>query len=71
MKEGELGALIRASRWLFYRFAYRRLLRLLHRFHWHHMVVLNPDGDVLLWCRWCGITSRPTVTAHTLPLVKR
>jgi hypothetical protein len=34
---------------------YRTLMRLAHRFNWHHMKPCYPDGDTMLWCRWCGI----------------
>jgi hypothetical protein len=33
---------------------YRTLMRLAHRFHWHHMKPYHPDGDTIIWCHWCG-----------------
>ena len=38
-----------------YAFFYRALMRLAHRYNWHHMVICYPDGDTLVWCQWCGI----------------
>ncbi len=40
--------------WLYYRFIYRHLMRLAHRFNWHHMAVSYPENDKTLWCHWCG-----------------
>ena len=40
--------------WLYYRFVYRHLMRLAHRFNWHHMAVSYPENDKMLWCHWCG-----------------
>jgi hypothetical protein len=34
---------------------YRGVMRLAHRYNWHHAVVLRIDGgDVQTWCQWCG-----------------
>jgi hypothetical protein len=33
---------------------YRLVMKLSHKFNWHHMKVCHPDGDTLLWCHWCG-----------------
>ena len=34
---------------------YRPLMKLAHKFGWHHMREVYPDGDTMLWCDWCGI----------------
>lgn len=34
---------------------YRWLMKLSHRFHWHHTTTYYPDGDTLLVCNWCGL----------------
>ena len=44
-------------RWLYYRFVYRRLMVLAHRFNWHHTRTCYPDGDTLVRCDWCGLSS--------------
>lgn len=40
---------------LYYRFLYRHLMRLAHRFNWHHTRTIYPDGDTMLICDWCGM----------------
>jgi len=37
-----------------YAFAYRSAMRALHRFGRHWFKRCYPDGDVMLWCHWCG-----------------
>ena len=39
---------------LYYRFIYRHLMHLAHRFNWHYMAVSYPENDKMLWCHWCG-----------------
>ncbi len=41
--------------WFYYRFIYRRLMKLAHRYGWHHTRRCYPDGDTLLICDWCGL----------------
>lgn len=41
--------------WSFYGLAYRTIMRIAHKFNWHHMKPSYPDGDTMLWCHWCGI----------------
>lgn len=43
-------------KWLYYRFIYRRLMMLTHRFNWHHTRTCYPDGDTLKVCDWCGLS---------------
>lgn len=45
---------------LYYRFIYRRLMKLAHRFDWHHMRTMGPfeDGSWIVRCDWCGVTHR-------------
>lgn len=33
---------------------YRPVMKLAHRFHWHYAPPIYPDGDTMLWCKWCG-----------------
>lgn len=33
---------------------YRLMMRVAHRYHWHYAPPIYPDGDTLLWCKWCG-----------------
>ena len=42
-------------RWIYYRFIYRRLMRVCHKFGWHKMREVYPDGDTMLICDWCGL----------------
>jgi len=41
-------------RWFFYRFFYRQIMRIAHRFNWHYAPPIYPEGDTQLWCQWCG-----------------
>lgn len=34
--------------------AYRVIMRVAHRFNWHYAPPIYPEGDVQLWCKWCG-----------------
>lgn len=34
---------------------YRWLMKLAHRFNWHHTRTCYPDGDTLMVCDWCGL----------------
>jgi hypothetical protein len=42
-------------RFTFYGFFYSRLMKLSHRFNWHHTRTCYPDGDTLVVCDWCGL----------------
>jgi hypothetical protein len=37
-----------------YWIAYRVIMRLAHRYHWHYAPPIYPEGDTQLWCKWCG-----------------
>jgi len=39
---------------IYYGFLYRPLMRLMHRYNLHYAPPIYPDGDTLLWCKWCG-----------------
>lgn len=39
----------------YYGFIYRHLMKLSHRFNWHHTTTYYPEGDTLVVCNWCGI----------------
>jgi hypothetical protein len=36
-------------------YLYPHLMRLSHRFNWHHTRTCYPDGDTLIVCDWCGL----------------
>jgi hypothetical protein len=36
-------------------FLYRVIMRIAHRYHWHYAPPIYPDGDTMLWCKWCGM----------------
>lgn len=40
-----------------YAFLYSRAMKIAHRYNWHHVTVCHPDGDTVLWCKWCGLRS--------------
>ena len=33
---------------------YRLLMKIAHKYNWHYAPPCYPDGDTMLWCRWCG-----------------
>ena len=35
-------------------FLYRTLMRIAHRYNWHYAPPTYPEGDMQLWCKWCG-----------------
>lgn len=37
---------------------YGFIMRVAHRFGWHKMKTVYPDGDEMVWCQWCGLRSR-------------
>ena len=44
---------------MIYGYLYQILMKLSHRFNWHHMKP-NPyleHGKIHLWCHWCGARS--------------
>lgn len=34
---------------------YRTVMKIAHKFHWHYAPPCYPDGDTMLWCKWCGM----------------
>ncbi len=43
-------------KWFYYRFIYRRFMKIAHHHNWHHMKpCFIEKGETLLWCHWCGI----------------
>lgn len=34
---------------------YQAVMRIAHRFNWHYAPPIYPDGDTMLWCKWCGM----------------
>lgn len=43
---------------------YRAVMRFAHWFNWHYMPPTYPDGDTMLWCKWCGV--RDVVKRHNV-----
>lgn len=33
---------------------YRTVMEISHRYNWHYAPPIYPDGDTMLWCKWCG-----------------
>ena len=33
---------------------YRLIMRIAHHYNWHYAPPTYPDGDTMLWCKWCG-----------------
>jgi hypothetical protein len=57
---------------MIYGYFYRLLMRLSHRFNWHHMKP-NPHlehGKIHLWCHWCGIRSVKTNIEEVISIRK-
>jgi hypothetical protein len=42
---------------MLYGWFYRSLMKLAHRYDWHHAKVFGPfeDGRYQRWCQWCGL----------------
>jgi hypothetical protein len=47
-------------------FFYRSFMTIMHRFHWHYAPPIYPEGDTLLWCRWCGFRQVVKMGRNTL-----
>lgn len=33
---------------------YRLIMRIAHKYNWHYAPPIYPEGDTMLWCKWCG-----------------
>jgi len=33
---------------------YRLIMKVAHKYHWHYAPPIYPEGDMQLWCKWCG-----------------
>jgi hypothetical protein len=33
---------------------YRIIMKISHKYHWHYAPPIYPEGDTVLWCKWCG-----------------
>jgi hypothetical protein len=54
-----------SSAWIYlYSRTYWAISRLLHRFNLHYMPPVYPEGDTVLWCRWCGARYRVPQTGR-------
>lgn len=29
-------------------------MKIAHRYNWHYAPPIYPEGDTMLWCKWCG-----------------
>lgn len=56
----------------YYRFIYRHLMRLAHRYNWHYAPIIGPmdDGKRFRWCHWCGMRSEVVEIRYTLGKAK-
>ncbi len=43
---------------LWWRYLYRPLMKLAHRYNWHYTHTMYLDGDKILWCQWCGLRGK-------------
>ena len=34
--------------------AYRLIMKIAHKYNWHYAPPIHPEGDTVLWCKWCG-----------------
>ena len=58
---------------MIYGYFYRLLMRLSHRFNWHHMKP-NPHlekGKIHLWCYWCGARAVLIKPRDTLAILRK
>lgn len=49
---------------------YRTVMKLAHRYNWHHTKTLGPfpDGSTQKWCQWCGLRhSTPPIDYSLMP----
>jgi hypothetical protein len=58
---------------MIYGYFYRLLMRLSHRFNWHHM---KPNqhlehGKIYLWCHWCGARAVLIKPSDTLAVLRK
>ena len=50
---------------------YRTIMRVAHHFNWHYAPPCYPDGDTMLWCKWCGMRDVvKRATKHPLEISK-
>lgn len=47
---------------MIYGYLYRLLMKFAHRYHWHHAPPIYPNGETVLWCKWCGL--QQTIKKH-------
>ena len=33
---------------------YRWSMKVAHKYNWHYAPPIYPEGDMQLWCKWCG-----------------
>jgi len=52
---------------------YRWLMKLAHRYNWHHTRTYYQDGDTFVRCDWCGLSKvmqrrdyKPVILGETL-----
>ena len=45
---------------------YRVIMKIAHRFNWHYAPPIYPEGDTVLWCKWCGFRERIKIRTRTI-----
>ena len=44
------------EKYVYFRLAmYNIVMRGAHRYNWHYASPLYLDGDIHIWCKWCGL----------------
>ena len=33
---------------------YGLVMKIAHKYNWHYAPPIYPEGDTMLWCKWCG-----------------
>ena len=46
---------------------YRIIMRVVHKYNWHYAPPIYPEGDIHLWCKWCGF--RQTIKRENTPTI--
>jgi len=46
---------------------YRIIMKIAHRYHWHYAPPIYPEGDIQLWCKWCGF--RQTIKKNSNDII--
>ena len=55
----------------YYRFVYRKLMTLSHKYNWHHTRTSYPERDTLVSCAWCGLSKVMNLPGVVLNQLRR